>query len=101
MPGCYPYGVRAMWSERSRHMRGGAVLGSSGKVAGLAVRFLARDMRLTGAKAAGTPAALVGTGEPHVLSIFTFLRKKLIANSAFLGDSVGTPVLRDALSGRR
>ena len=34
-------------------MRGGAVLGSSGKVAGLAVRFLARDMRLTGAKAAG------------------------------------------------
>ena len=39
MPGCcYPYGVRAMWSERSRHMRGGAVLGSSGKVAGLAVR---------------------------------------------------------------
>ena len=54
MPGCYPYGVRAMWSERSRHMRGGAVLGSSGKVAGLAVRFLARDMRLTGAKAAGT-----------------------------------------------
>ena len=54
MPGCYPYGVRAMWSERSRHMRGGAVLGSSGKVAGLAVRFLARDMKLTGAKAAGT-----------------------------------------------
>ena len=54
MPGCYPYGVRAMWSERSRHMRGGVVLGSSGKVAGLAVRFLARDMRLTGAKAAGT-----------------------------------------------
>ena len=42
MPGCYPYGVRAMWSERSRHMRGGAVLGSSGKVAGLAVRFLSR-----------------------------------------------------------
>ena len=58
MPGCYPYGVRAMWSERSRHMRGGAVLGSSGKVAGLAVRFLARGMRLTGAKAAGVPAAL-------------------------------------------
>ena len=55
MPGCYPYGVRAMWSERSRHMRGGAVLGSSGKVAGLAVRFLARHMRLTGAKAAGMP----------------------------------------------
>ena len=53
MPGCYPYGVRAMWSERSRHMRGGVVLGSSGKVAGLAVRFLAGDMRLTGAKAAG------------------------------------------------
>ena len=58
MAGCYPYGVRAMWSERSRHMRGGAVLGSSGKVTGLAVRFLARDMRLTGAKAAGVPAAL-------------------------------------------
>ena len=57
MPGCYPYGVRAMWSERSRHMRGGAVLGSSGKVAGLAVRFLARDMRLTGAKAAGIHTA--------------------------------------------
>ena len=39
-------------------MRGGAVLGSSGKVASLAVRFLARHMRLTGAKAAGVPAAL-------------------------------------------
>ena len=61
MPGCYPYGVRAMWSERSRHMRGGAVLGSSGKVAGLAVRFLARDMRLTGAKAAGG----IHTAAPH------------------------------------
>ena len=57
MPGCYPYGVRAMRSERSRHMRGGVVLGSSGKVAGLAVRFLARHMRLTGAKihTAGLP----------------------------------------------
>ena len=59
MPGCYPYGVRAMWSERSRHMRGGAVLGSSGKVAGLAVRFLARAMRLTGAK--------VGRGRGYTL----------------------------------
>ena len=53
MPGGYPYGVRAMWSERSRHMRGGAVLGPREKVAGLALRFLTRDMRLTGAKAAG------------------------------------------------
>ena len=53
MLGCYPYVVRAMWLGRSSHMRSGAVLGSSGKVAGLAVRFLARDMRLTGAKAAG------------------------------------------------
>ena len=34
-------------------MRGGAVLGSSGKVTGLAVRFLARDMRLTGARGRG------------------------------------------------
>ena len=55
-------------------MRGGAVLGSSGKVAGLAVRFLARDMSLTGAKAAGSspvPRLLacqsrLGTGEPHM-----------------------------------
>ena len=23
VPGCYPYGVRARGSERSRHMRGG------------------------------------------------------------------------------
>ena len=33
--GCEPCGTL----ERSRHMRGGAVLGSSGKVAGLAVRL--------------------------------------------------------------
>ena len=65
MPGCYPYGVRAMWSERSRHMRGGAVLGSSGKVAGLAVRFLARDMRLTGAKAAGA-VSLMSVSYTHL-----------------------------------
>ena len=26
VPGCYPYGVRARGSERSRHMRGGFVL---------------------------------------------------------------------------
>ena len=42
------WGGRAMWSERSRHMRGGAVLGSrEEKVGGLAGRFLARDMRLS------------------------------------------------------
>ena len=28
VPGCYPYGVRASGSERSRHMRGGFVLWS-------------------------------------------------------------------------
>ena len=28
VPGCYPYGVRARGSERSRHMRGGFVLWS-------------------------------------------------------------------------
>ena len=78
MPGCYPYGVRAMWSERSRHMRGGAVLGSSGKVAGLAVRFLARDMRLTGAKAAGT----------HVTCQDTHCRA--IQSILYLGASQGT-----------
>ena len=60
-----------MWSERSRHMRGGAVLGSSGKVAGLAVRFLARDMRLTGAKAAGVPAALAPVSLMSRASIHT------------------------------
>ena len=79
MPGCYPYGVRAMWSERSRHMRGGAVLGSSGKVAGLAVRFLARDMRLTGAKAAG---------EPHVTCQDTHCRAT--QSILYLGASQGT-----------
>ena len=45
MPYCYVLGVWGashVVGERSRHMRGGAaVLGSSGKVAGLAVRFLA------------------------------------------------------------
>ena len=71
MPGCYPYGVRAMRSERSRHMRGGVVLGSSGKVAGLAVRFLVRDMRLTGAKAAGVPAALAPVSLMSRASIHT------------------------------
>ena len=81
MPGCYPYGVRAMWSERSRHMRGGAVLGSSGKVAGLAVRFLARDMRLTGAKA-------VGTGEAHVTCQDTHCRAT--QSILYLGASQGT-----------
>ena len=87
MPGCYPYGVRAMWSERSRHMRGGAVLGSSGKVASLAVRFLARDMRLTGAKAAGAPAALA-TGEPHVTCQDTHFRAT--QSILYLGASQGT-----------
>ena len=33
VPGCYPYGVRARGSERSRHMRGGFVLWSIEKVA--------------------------------------------------------------------
>ena len=77
MPGCYPYGVRAMWSERSRHMRGGAVLGSSGKVAGLAVRFLARGMRLTGAKAAGDATCQ----DPHCRATQSIL---------YLGASQGT-----------
>ena len=77
MPGCYPYGVRAMWSERSRHMRGGAVLGSSGKVAGLAVRFLARDI-----------ASRLGTGEPHVTCQDTHCRAT--QSILYLGASQGT-----------
>ena len=88
MPGCYPYGVRAMWSERSRHMRGGVVLGSSGKVAGLAVRFLARNMRLTGAKAAGWRASRLGTGEPHVTCQDTHCRAT--QSILYLGASQGT-----------
>ena len=60
MPGCYPYGVRAMWSERSRHMRGGAVLGSSGKVAGLAVRFL---------PAASAPVILMSRARMHTAGL--------------------------------
>ena len=36
---CHPYGVPAMWSERSRHKRLGTGPGSLGKVAVLAVRF--------------------------------------------------------------
>ena len=95
MPGCYPYGVRAMWSERSRHMRGGAVLGSSGKVAGLAVRFLARDMRLTGAKRlaahrcqGGWHASRLGTGEPHVTCQDTHCRAT--QSILYLGASQGT-----------
>ena len=36
------YGVRAMWSERSRLRRLGTAPGSLGKVAVLAVRFLRR-----------------------------------------------------------
>ena len=84
MPGCYPYGVRAMWSERSRHMRGGVVLGSSGKVAGLAVRFLARDMRLTGEPR----ASRLGTGEPHVTCQDTHCRAT--QSILYLGASQGT-----------
>ena len=41
MPGCYPYGVRASGSERSRHMRGGFVLWSIEKVAMLGLRLAA------------------------------------------------------------
>ena len=68
MPGCYPYGVRAMWSERSRHMRGGAVLGSSGKVAGLAVRFLAPVSLMSRARihTAGLPSRSSTLGHPSV-----------------------------------
>jgi hypothetical protein len=43
VPCCHPYGVQAMWSERSRHRRLGTAPGSLGKVAVLAVRFL-RDV---------------------------------------------------------
>ena len=42
---CHPYGVQAMWSERSRLRRLGTALGSLGKVAVLAVRFLRRVSR--------------------------------------------------------
>ena len=38
VPCCHPYGVQAMWSERSRHRRLGTAPGSLGKVAVLAVR---------------------------------------------------------------
>ena len=41
VPDCYPYGVRAMWSERSRHMRGGAVTGGRRPSWGPVVRLLA------------------------------------------------------------
>ena len=55
VPGCYPYGVRAMWSERSRHMRGGAVLGSSvGRLLAFCCAFPGTCHEAeTGAKAAG------------------------------------------------
>ena len=39
VPGCYPYGVRARGSERSRHMRGGFVLWSIEKVPMLGLRL--------------------------------------------------------------
>ena len=39
VPGCYPYGLRASGSERSRHMRGGFVLWSIEKVAMLGLRL--------------------------------------------------------------
>ena len=60
MPCCHPYGVRAMWSVRSRRGRLGTAPGSLGMDAGLAVRFLARRMRLTGGTAAG-----IHTGTAH------------------------------------
>jgi len=47
VPCCHPYGVRAMWSVRSRRGRLGTGPGSLGMDAGLAVDFLARGMRLT------------------------------------------------------
>ena len=71
VPGCYPYGVRASGSERSRHMRGGVVLGSGGKVAGLAVR-----------------ASRLGTGEPHVTCQDTHCRAT--QSILYLGASQGT-----------
>jgi len=58
VPCCHPYGVRAMWSVRSRRRRLGTGPGSLGMDAGLAVDFLARGMRLTGGTAAGMPAAV-------------------------------------------
>ena len=39
VPGCYPYGVRARGSERSRHMRGGFVLWSIEKDPMLGLRL--------------------------------------------------------------
>ena len=47
VPGCYPYGVRARGSERSRHMRGGFVLWSIEKVAMLGWQRLDGRHRLT------------------------------------------------------
>ena len=56
------WGASDVVGEKPPYVRGGTVLGSNGKVAGLAVRFLAPDMRLTGAKAAGVLAlTLTGT----------------------------------------
>ena len=45
VPGCYPYGVRARGSERSRHMRGGFVLWSIEKVAMLGLHLWWSDAR--------------------------------------------------------
>lgn len=45
VPGCYPYGVRARGSERSRHMRGGFVLWSIEKVPMLGLRRQRLDGR--------------------------------------------------------
>ena len=42
MPCCHPYGLQAVWSERSRHKRFGTGPGCLGKVAVIAVRFLSQ-----------------------------------------------------------
>ena len=64
VPGCYPYGVRARGSERSRHMRGGFVLWSIEKVAMLGLRLWWSDARCwAGNRRPDTGARCSGQGE--------------------------------------
>ena len=59
VPCCHPYGVRAMWSVRSRRGRLGTAPGSLGVDAGLAVRFL---------PAAVPPVSLIPRARIHAVA---------------------------------
>jgi hypothetical protein len=99
VPGCYPYGVRAIWSEReerSRHMRGGAVLGSSGKVAGLAVRFLSPDRMHTAAP--NNRSSTLGQGIPGYQWQIVQTRLKVDAQLDQLTLMCATPTIRLSLT---